>query len=170
MMVFWNSKSPQVYSKIGLSIKILNTWYVWLILSIGLSPVLFSDWEAIDEEEQRRGCSVGKPREKIVLITDMMNIVNCSRTWSFLVVAFLQVSCELKLQMCKLVLRVTASKNKFTQVINTHCRHIIIVITVHSMWSVYLTVSSKDFPAITQLNKTAAFLDRRNFAHLHTPQ
>lgn len=49
-------------------------------MSLGLSPVLFSDWEVIDEEEQRRGHSVGKPREKIVSITDMMNVVSRSRT------------------------------------------------------------------------------------------
>ena len=41
-----------------------------------MRPVLFSDWEKIDREEVRRGGRLGKPREKIVLIDEMLAISN----------------------------------------------------------------------------------------------
>lgn len=47
-------------------IKILN--------SKGVSTVSYSDWEKIDKVEQERGKKVGKPREKIVDISEMLNI------------------------------------------------------------------------------------------------
>jgi len=42
-------------------------------LAHGNSQVLsYSDWRRIDAEEQRRGVVVGKPREKITRVSDML--------------------------------------------------------------------------------------------------
>ncbi|XP_071442271.1 NADPH:adrenodoxin oxidoreductase, mitochondrial [Hetaerina americana] len=40
----------------------------------GIQTVSFSDWEKIDEEEKRRGKEIGKPREKIVSVEEMLSI------------------------------------------------------------------------------------------------
>ena len=45
----------------------------------GVDPVTFSEWEAIDEEEKRVGEERGKPREKVVELEAMMNIIRQSR-------------------------------------------------------------------------------------------
>ena len=37
-------------------------------------PVTFPEWEAIDAEEVRRGEAVGKPREKLVDIREMLSV------------------------------------------------------------------------------------------------
>ena len=39
----------------------------------------FSEWEAIDEHERREGEATGKPREKIVDVNAMMDVVKSSR-------------------------------------------------------------------------------------------
>lgn len=39
-------------------------------------PVTFEKWEKIDKEEQKRGKKVGKPREKIVDISEMLKIAH----------------------------------------------------------------------------------------------
>ena len=44
----------------------------------GSQPVSFSDWEKIDNKEQAKGKSSGKPREKIVSEREMLDIVNRS--------------------------------------------------------------------------------------------
>ena len=44
--------------------------------------VTFSDWEAIDEYEKQEGETRGKPREKVVDMNTMMNIVNTSRQFT----------------------------------------------------------------------------------------
>jgi adrenodoxin-NADP+ reductase len=38
--------------------------------------VTFSDWGKIDEEEIRRGTINGKPREKIVDVSEMLTVAN----------------------------------------------------------------------------------------------
>ena len=43
--------------------------------SLGVVPTSFSDWEKIDSEEQRVGRERGKPREKVVSLCRMMDIV-----------------------------------------------------------------------------------------------
>lgn len=40
----------------------------------GIQTVSFSDWEKIDAEEKKRGMQVGKPREKIIDIDEMLKI------------------------------------------------------------------------------------------------
>ena len=54
--------------------------YTLRALSVGVQPVLFSDWEKIDQEELKRGESAGKPREKIVSLAEMMGIASLPRT------------------------------------------------------------------------------------------
>ncbi|XP_002730940.1 NADPH:adrenodoxin oxidoreductase, mitochondrial-like [Saccoglossus kowalevskii] len=38
----------------------------------GVVPVMFADWERIDELEKTRGVSIGKPREKFTTVEDML--------------------------------------------------------------------------------------------------
>uniref|UniRef100_A0A1B6KKK1 NADPH:adrenodoxin oxidoreductase, mitochondrial n=1 Tax=Graphocephala atropunctata TaxID=36148 RepID=A0A1B6KKK1_9HEMI len=45
-----------------------------LLRERGVPTVDFSGWERIDQEETRRGAAVGKPREKIVNIAEMLEI------------------------------------------------------------------------------------------------
>lgn len=40
----------------------------------GVQVISFEDWEKIDQEERKRGKAVGKPREKIVDIQEMLSI------------------------------------------------------------------------------------------------
>lgn len=56
------------------------TYNVFVITGVNL--VSFSDWEAIDEYEKREGETRGKPREKVVDMNTMMNIVNTSRQFT----------------------------------------------------------------------------------------
>src|SRR6202043_3312532 len=43
------------------------------------SPVLsYGDWRRIDNEEQRRGEAIGKPREKITRVSDMLALAGSS--------------------------------------------------------------------------------------------
>jgi hypothetical protein len=48
------------------------------LIERGSQPVSFSDWEKIDNKEQAKGKSSGKPREKIVSEREMLDIVNRS--------------------------------------------------------------------------------------------
>lgn len=41
---------------------------------IGVRPVLFDQWHKIDQVEQERGRELGKPREKIISVKEMLNI------------------------------------------------------------------------------------------------
>ncbi|KAJ8363601.1 hypothetical protein SKAU_G00124320 [Synaphobranchus kaupii] len=43
-----------------------------LLQKRGVNPVSFSDWEKIDVEEMKRGTVVGKPREKLLDVTEML--------------------------------------------------------------------------------------------------
>ncbi|KAM9774070.1 NADPH:adrenodoxin oxidoreductase, mitochondrial isoform X1 [Syngnathus typhle] len=40
----------------------------------GVKPVTFSDWEKIDSVEMKRGESVGKPREKLLTVANMLEV------------------------------------------------------------------------------------------------
>ncbi|KAJ3607527.1 hypothetical protein NHX12_024578 [Muraenolepis orangiensis] len=40
----------------------------------GVKPVTFSDWEKINQEETRRGEAVGKPREKLLDVEEMLEV------------------------------------------------------------------------------------------------
>lgn len=44
--------------------------------STGVKPVLFSDWEKIDSVETHKGEAIGKPREKILTVQEMLQIVH----------------------------------------------------------------------------------------------
>ena len=41
---------------------------------IGVRPVFFDQWHKIDQVEQERGRELGKPREKIISVKEMLNI------------------------------------------------------------------------------------------------
>lgn len=43
-------------------------------VSTGVRTVLFSEWEKINAEEEKRGKSLGKPREKLLDIDEMLKI------------------------------------------------------------------------------------------------
>lgn len=40
-----------------------------------VEPVLFQDWERIDEEEQRRGKLSNKPREKLISVDEILKMI-----------------------------------------------------------------------------------------------
>uniref|UniRef100_A0A674P2D2 NADPH:adrenodoxin oxidoreductase, mitochondrial n=1 Tax=Takifugu rubripes TaxID=31033 RepID=A0A674P2D2_TAKRU len=42
----------------------------------GVKPVLFSDWEKIDSVETSKGEAIGKPREKILTVQEMLQVVH----------------------------------------------------------------------------------------------
>ena len=46
---------------------------------IGVQPTTFSDWEKIDAAEVREGERVGKPREKVISIQTMLDIIKQSQ-------------------------------------------------------------------------------------------
>lgn len=52
------------------------------LLTKGVQVVSFEDWEKIDQEEIKRGKAVGKPREKIIDIQEMLNIAGNGSTVS----------------------------------------------------------------------------------------
>jgi NADPH-dependent glutamate synthase beta subunit-like oxidoreductase len=41
----------------------------------GVRTTNYADWQRIDQEERRRGEALGKPREKITSIEEMLNLV-----------------------------------------------------------------------------------------------
>lgn len=45
-------------------------------VSTGVKPVLFSDWEKIDSVETSKGEAIGKPREKILTVQEMLQVVH----------------------------------------------------------------------------------------------
>ena len=57
----------------------ITTLILYTVLLTGVDPVSFSEWEAIDEHERREGEATGKPREKIVDVNAMMDVVKSSR-------------------------------------------------------------------------------------------
>lgn len=44
------------------------------LISRGVRPVFFDQWHKIDQVEQERGRELGKPREKIINVNEMLNI------------------------------------------------------------------------------------------------
>jgi len=40
----------------------------------GLEPITFSQWEKIDHLEQQRGSELGKPREKVISVEEMVTV------------------------------------------------------------------------------------------------
>ena len=47
---------------------------VTLSLLTGVKPVFFDQWRKIDQVEQERGRKLGKPREKIISVQEMLDI------------------------------------------------------------------------------------------------
>ena len=47
-----------------------------IIIALGIQPTSFADWEKIDTVEQKEGERRGKPREKIVSVKEMLDIIN----------------------------------------------------------------------------------------------
>lgn len=45
-----------------------------LLEARGVKPVMFSDWEKIDQVETQRGEAIGKPREKILSVEEMLDV------------------------------------------------------------------------------------------------
>lgn len=45
-----------------------------LLRQRGVEPVTFSEWEKIDLEETQRGGAVGKPREKLISVEEMLTV------------------------------------------------------------------------------------------------
>ena len=48
-------------------------------MATGLEPTSFSDWEVIDAVEREAGRRAGKPREKVVTLEHMMDIIRQHR-------------------------------------------------------------------------------------------
>lgn len=46
------------------------------MVSAGVKPVIFSDWEKIDSVETRKGEAVGKPREKLLTVQEMLQVAH----------------------------------------------------------------------------------------------
>ena len=44
------------------------------LLFTGVKPVTFSAWEKINTVEMRRGEAVGKPREKLLTVEEMLEV------------------------------------------------------------------------------------------------
>lgn len=49
---------------------------VTCFVSTGVKPVLFSDWEKIDSVETSKGEAIGKPREKILTVQEMLRVAH----------------------------------------------------------------------------------------------
>ncbi len=47
---------------------------VCILSSVGVKPVIFSDWEKIDSVEMSRGEATGKPREKLLTVEEMLQV------------------------------------------------------------------------------------------------
>lgn len=45
-------------------------------VSTGVKTVLFSDWEKIDSMETSKGEAIGKPREKILTVQEMLQVAH----------------------------------------------------------------------------------------------
>lgn len=46
------------------------------LLSTGVKPVIFSDWEKIDNLETSKGEAIGKPREKLLTVQEMLQVAH----------------------------------------------------------------------------------------------
>lgn len=45
-------------------------------MSTGVKPVIFSDWEKIDCVETSNGEAIGKPREKLLTVEEMLQVAH----------------------------------------------------------------------------------------------
>ena len=52
-----------------------------LLANKGVEPVSFVQWETLDREERERGKQLQKPREKIVDVNEMLDIVKKEKTF-----------------------------------------------------------------------------------------
>lgn len=55
-----------------------STFYVEKssLVSTGVKPVIFSDWEKIDSVETSKGEAIGKPREKLLTVQEMLQVAD----------------------------------------------------------------------------------------------
>ncbi len=51
-----------------------------LLAASGVDVVTWSDWQALDAAEQSRGASAGRPREKVVSVAEMLDIIRRARS------------------------------------------------------------------------------------------
>lgn len=49
-----------------------------LLQNRGVKVIGFGDWQMIDAKEQQQGADVGKPREKLIRIADMLTVAQQS--------------------------------------------------------------------------------------------
>ena len=49
--------------------------YFGIDVDFFVEPVLFQDWERIDEEEQRKGKLSNKPREKLISVDEILKFI-----------------------------------------------------------------------------------------------
>jgi adrenodoxin-NADP+ reductase len=47
-----------------------------VLQSKGVVPVSFADWKKLDQIEQLRGSKLGKPREKITTVAEMVSLLS----------------------------------------------------------------------------------------------
>jgi len=59
---------------VGLDIDRCIKWCHQSYCIVGLKPVTFSQWERIDKLEQQRGSEMGKPREKVTSLEEMVTV------------------------------------------------------------------------------------------------
>lgn len=48
----------------------------WLRREQQARPVTFADWKRVEQEEERRGRLLGKPREKLSSVEDILRIID----------------------------------------------------------------------------------------------
>lgn len=58
-----------------------SNFFFFLFVFLGVQTVSFDDWKKIDSIEMSQGKLIGKPREKMVVISEILKLVNGS-WWS----------------------------------------------------------------------------------------
>jgi adrenodoxin-NADP+ reductase len=48
----------------------------WLRTVQNARPVTFADWKRVEQEEERRGKLLGKPREKLSSVEDILRVID----------------------------------------------------------------------------------------------
>ena len=69
-----NGKKEKMHQMITMYFYIHRSLIVTLSLLTGVKPVFFNQWRKIDQVEQERGRKLGKPREKIISVQEMLDI------------------------------------------------------------------------------------------------
>ena len=69
-----NEKKGKMHQMITMYFCIHRSLIVTLSLLTGVKPVFFNQWRKIDQVEQERGRKLGKPREKIISVQEMLDI------------------------------------------------------------------------------------------------